>query len=108
MQEKDGGWLSHHKTRLFSRRWMVDALLRPRPSDAAAQAVRLFSLVGTEHDRGRRLALGFLLSCQDAAGGFHYRRTRRGLSPFLSTWSAQFAAQALAWNSSPAAVEDLF
>ena len=81
--------------------------------DAAAQAARLFRLEGsrfggTDHDASRRSAIDFLLRCQDAGGGFHYRRTRFGLSPFMSTWSAQFAAQALAWDSAPASVGDLF
>jgi len=107
-QGGDGAWLSHHKTKLASRRGLAGALLRPRPTDAAAQAARLFSLAGPEHDASRRAALAFVLSCQVPGGGFHYRRTLFGDSPFLNTWSAQFAAQALTWDAAPARAGDLF
>lgn len=107
-QHADGGWLSYYKVAPFTRRRLADALKSPRPSDAAAQAVRLFHLAGARHDSARRAALEFLLGCQDAGGGFHYRRTRFGYSPFINTWSAQFAVQALAWNTIPAQVADLF
>jgi prenyltransferase beta subunit len=107
-QEHDGGWLSYYKTPAASRRRVVDAILRPRQSDAAAQAVRLFCLTGRTHEARTRAAVDFLLQCQHASGGFHYRRTRFGYSPFLNTWSAQFAVQALTWGSSPADAVDLF
>jgi len=119
-QQDDGGWLSHYNSRPLTRRRVVDAILRPRPSDAAAQSARLFSLMsvmgeggvagegGNDHEGARRAAIGFLLRCQEAGGGFHYRRTRFGLSPFLDTWSAQFAVQAFVWDTRPALVGELF
>ena len=107
-QEDDGGWLSYHKVPGVSRIRVLAAIQRPAPSDAAAQAARLFHLAGRQHAANRHAAIGFLLECQDTGGGFHHRRTRFGYSSFLSTWSAQFAAQALAWESAQARISDLF
>lgn len=108
-QEPDGGWLANHSTSFLSpRRRIETAVLRPEPSDAAAQAARLFALAGPGHDVRRRAAIDFLLSCQDPGGGFFHRRTRLGKSRYLYTWCAQFAIQALAWTKDPARAGDLF
>ncbi|HET6373807.1 MAG TPA: prenyltransferase/squalene oxidase repeat-containing protein, partial [Candidatus Polarisedimenticolia bacterium] len=107
-QQAEGGWLSHYKASLGSPRRMLEVLSRPMPSDAAAQAARLFALSGEEHESHRRSAIGFLLGCQDRDGGFFYRRTRFGYTPVLYTWSAQFAVQALEWSMTTADVRDLF
>ncbi len=107
-QQPDGGWLSHYKMSAWSPRGMIDAIWRPKPSDAAAQAARLFCLIDRDHEVHLHAALRFLAQCQDFEGGFFYRKTRFGFSPLLYSWCAQFAIQALAWRSGPAAVEDLF
>lgn len=107
-QQEDGGWLASYKEPGWSLRRSIEAMRRPRPSDVAAQAARLFSLVGQTYETPRRAAIRFLIGCQGPDGGFSYLKTRFGYSRRLYTWCAQFAAQALAWNSRPAAVEDLF
>lgn len=108
-QSGDGGWLSSYKVSGVSRRRVVvDALRRPEPTDAAAQAIRLFHLTGQARGSSHDAAVRFLIQCQHAGGGFFYHRTRFGLSPLLYTWCAQFAVQALAWNAFSAKVEDLF
>jgi len=107
-QRRDGGWSSHYERSRSSGRWVLDALRDPRPCDATSQAARLFRLAGDEYEAHRRRALRFMLECQSPEGGFSYLRTRLGLSRMQYTWCAQFAAQALAWNSEPARVSDLF
>lgn len=107
-QRPDGGWLSNYRLSVFSRAGAREAFLRPRPSDAAAQAARLFSLLGSECDAPRRAAIAFLLECQEPAGGFLYRKTRLGQSPHRFSWCAQFAIQALVWDHGAAASGDLF
>lgn len=107
-QQEDGGWLANYKASVWSLRRSIETIKRPRPSDVAAQAVRLFSLMGQGYDSSRRAAIRFLIGCQEPGGGFSYCKTRFGYSPLLYTWCAQFALQALAWDSRPATVEDIF
>ncbi len=107
-QSADGSWHSRYKLdgSRHPRRWVLDRLLRPRPSDAAAQAARLMMLSGRARTAGA--ALDFLTSCQRQDGGFAYQATRRGYSGFENTWSAQFAIQALTWDREQGDVDDLF
>jgi hypothetical protein len=108
-QEPDGGWLSNYRTSFLSPRRRVEtAVLRPEPSDATAQAARLFALAGPGFDLPRRAAIHFLLSCQAPGGGFFHRRTRLGSSRYLYTWCAQFAIQALTWTGHPSRAAELF
>ena len=107
-QQVDGSLPSSCKGSLMSRRRLAEAIRRPRPTDAAAQAARLFRLAGPDYEKHRSAAIRFLVRCQDDGGGFPYHRTRFGYSPFLYTWAAQFAIQALEWSSGTARVEDLF
>jgi prenyltransferase beta subunit len=81
---------------------------RPRPSDAAAQAARLFSLTAPRYEGNRLSALQFLMSCQKSNGAFAYQQTTFGHSHELYAWCAQFAIQAMDWNTRSAAIEDLF
>jgi Squalene-hopene cyclase C-terminal domain len=106
-QLSDGSWLANHKA-AWSVRGTLDAIQRPRASDAAAQAARLFSLTGPRYERNRLSALQFLLGCQNDGGAFYYRRTRFGYDQKLYTWCTQFAVQALTWNRCSAAIEDPF
>jgi len=106
-QGSDGAWLASHKT-AWSLRGTLESIRRPRSSDAAAQAARLFSLTAPRYEQNRRSALQFLMGCQKSNGAFSYQRTTFGYTHQLYTWCAQFAIQALAWDTRTAAIEDLF
>jgi len=106
-QGSDGAWLASHKT-AWSLRGTLESIRRPRSSDAAAQAARLFSLTAPRYEQNRRSALQFLMGCQKSNGAFSYQRTTFGYTHELYTWCAQFAVQALAWDTRSAAIEDLF
>jgi squalene-hopene cyclase-like protein len=105
-QRSDGAWLSNRKTP-WSLRGMLESIQRPRPSDAAAQAARLFSLTAPRYEPNRLSALQFLMRCQKN-GAFYYQRTAFEYNQKLYTWCAQFAVQALTWNTRSAEMEDLF
>jgi prenyltransferase beta subunit len=107
VQGSDGAWLATHKT-AWSLRGTLESIRRRRPSDAAAQAARLFSLTAPRYEQNRRSALQFLMGCQKSNGAFSYQRTTFGHTRELYTWCAQFAIQALAWDTRSAAIEDLF
>jgi hypothetical protein len=87
---------------------MLESIQRPRPSDAAAQAARLFSLTAPRYEPNRLSALQFLMRCQKRDGAFYYQRTAFEYNQKLYTWCAQFAVQALTWNTRSAEMEDLF
>jgi prenyltransferase beta subunit len=106
-QGSDGAWLASHET-AWSLRGTLESIRRPRPSDAAAQAARLFSLTAPRYEQNRLSALKFLMGCQKNNGAFAYQRTTFGYTHELYTWCAQFAIQALAWDTGRAAIEDLF
>jgi len=106
-QRGDGGWDAGYKQRLL-RALVSNVVKRSAPTDAAAQGARLIRLVTPSDERRWGAALEFLASCQHPQGGFFYEKTRFGYSPFLYTFCAQFAVQALAWRNMDAAVEDLF
>jgi hypothetical protein len=106
-QGSDGAWLASYKT-AWSLRGTLESIRRPRPSDAAAQAARLFSLTAPRYEPNRLSALQFLLGCQKSNGAFSYQRTTFGYTHELYTWCAHFAIQALAWDTRSAAIEDLF
>ena len=106
-QRGDGGWDAGYKQRQL-RALVSNVVKRSAPTDAAAQGARLIRLVTPSDERRLGAALEFLASCQHPEGGFFYEKTRFGYSPFLYTFCAQFAVQALAWRTMDAAVEDLF
>jgi uncharacterized protein YyaL (SSP411 family) len=106
-QRSDGAWLANRKTPR-SLRGTLESIQRPRPSDAAAQAARLFSLMAPGYEQNRLSALQFLMGCQKSDGAFYYQRTAFGYNQKLYTWCAQFALQALNWNTCSAEIEDLF
>jgi len=106
-QRSDGAWLANRKTP-WSLRGTLESIQRPRPSDAAAQAARLFSLTAPRYEQNRLAALQFLMGCQTSDGAFYYQRTAFGYNQKLYTWCAQFALQALNWNTCSAEIEDLF
>ena len=106
-QRSDGAWLANRKTP-WSLRGTLESIQQPRPSDAAAQAARLFSLTAPRYEQNRVLALQFLMGCQKNDGAFYYQRTAFGYNQKLYTWCAQFALQALNWNTCSAGIEDLF
>jgi prenyltransferase beta subunit len=106
-QRRDGGWDAGYKQQVL-RAVVARAVRRSAPTDAAAQGARLLQLV-TPSDQSRwQAALQFLASCQHPQGGFFYAKTRFGYSPFLYTFCAQFAVQALTWRNTDPSVEDLF
>ncbi|MBI3447361.1 MAG: terpene cyclase/mutase family protein [Acidobacteria bacterium] len=107
-QRRAGGWPAQAKLKAPSRGRVLDTLVRPLPADAAAQAVRLFALLGSEFEEARRRGLRFLAGFQARAGGFAYRRTRLGYSSMLYTWPTQFAIQAFTWDGVAATINDLF
>src|SRR5262249_4802946 len=106
-QGSDGAWLASHKT-AWSRRGTLESIRRPRPSDAAAQAARLFSLTAPRYEQKPLSALQVLMGCPKGKGAFSYHRTPFGGTHELSLWSAQCAIQALVWDARSAAIEDLF
>jgi len=106
-QRSDGAWLANRKPP-WSLRGTLESIQRPRPSDAAAQAARLFSLTAPRYEKNRVAALQFLMGCQRSDGAFYYQRTAFGYNQKLYTWCAQFALQALNWSTCSAEIEDLF
>ncbi len=107
-QRVDGGWLPRYKSRIWSRAGFADSLLRLEPSDAAAQAARLFRLEGEGHEEQRRAAMRFLLARQARDGGLIHARSLLNQRPLSYTWDTQFAIQALEWDPGSALVIDLF
>jgi prenyltransferase beta subunit len=107
-QQSDGGWRARYKVAAWSRQKLSDLLKRPKHCDAAAQAARLFRLMGTEYETPYQAAVCFLLQCQTPEGGFFYWKCRLGYSSVLYTWCTQFAVQALLWNDTPPLINDLF
>jgi len=107
-QRRGGGWPARAKLTGPARERVAHALVGPLPADAAAQAVRLFALLGSPFDDARRRAVRFLAGFQGRAGGLAYRRTRLGYSSMLYTWPTQFAIQGFTWDGVAATIHDLF